>query len=218
MEGEAMLAGARRAAVHSAVTALCAHIGTAVPALPAVQGAHVYGLDAEAVTRYADLAHRVGEENARYALVRTRANRLVRLDLDRWARRDETNPLWRVRYVRARALLCLRIAAAYGEYPVGDHDVVAGRKLADALDAVPGVLTRAAELAEPHRIAEHLERRVALEFAPIASRLTTEPSTSRDAGTRDLRAHRSRLALAARCADAVAAALPLLGVTATDRV
>lgn len=218
MEGDVTLAHARRDAVHAAVTALCAQAGARVPALPAVQGVHLYGTDADVVTRYADLVHRVGEETARYALVRTRANRPVHLDLAQWERRDEVNPLWRVRYARARALLCLRAAAAYGEYPLGDHDVVTERELTDALDAVPKVLTGAAELAEPHRIAEHLERRVAMELAPLASRVATEMSTMRDAGTCERQVYRSRLALAARSADTIAVALPLLGVAAPERM
>lgn len=219
MEGEATLTRARRSAVHSAVAALCAKTGTAPPAPPAVQGVRVCGPDAVTLTTYADLAYRAGEDTATYALVRTRANRPVRLDPARCARRDEGNALWRVRYVRASALLCLRTAAAYGEYPAEDHDVVTHGKLVDALDAVPGVLERAARAGEPHRIADHLERRVAVEFGPVVSSLTTGASIWRDTRTRDRRrAYRCGLALVARCAEAVATALPLLGVAAPDRV
>src|SRR4051812_31626047 len=152
------------------VTAALGRLGVAVDRPPPVQGVRIAGPGAGEITDYGALVDRVGEDAARYALLRTRRTRPVLIDLGIWSRRDERNPAWRVQWIGPRTGDVLAPAAAYGLCPDdGQADCLDGRSGADdqacerlraVLDAVPDVRDAAARYAEPHRLAEHLEREV----------------------------------------------------------
>lgn len=235
------LAAARRQIVADALRRLGAPAGPP----PHVQGVRVIGPDAVAVTTYGALVHEVGDDAARYALMRTRRNRPATVDLAIWSRRDERNPAWRVQWTGPRTADVLATAAAYGLRPDGreTRDGPALRRLRDALDAVPDVRAAAARYAEPHRLAEHLEREIVPAHDAVVDLVRREVSAlaGRDAGcggssggggagnggmftVRDDRtgsgatAYRASLFLLARCVADVADMLAVSGLRLPDRL
>jgi arginyl-tRNA synthetase len=111
-----------------------------------------------------DLVEAVGADAARYALARASVDQQIDLDLDLWSRRTNDNPVFYVQYAHARISSLLRNAADLG-LPLGeaaDVDVAAlvhqrETDLLRALGEFPRVLTAAAELRAPHRVARYLE-------------------------------------------------------------
>ena len=106
-----------------------------------------------------DMVSAIGVDAARYALARYSLDSPIDLDLDLWARRSNDNPVFYVQYAHARIASLLRHAAGSGltrgeEYDGGllthdrEHDLL--KALAD----FPGVVASAAELRQPHRVAE----------------------------------------------------------------
>jgi arginyl-tRNA synthetase len=111
-----------------------------------------------------DLMEAVGADAARYALARASVDQQIDLDLDLWSRQTNDNPVFYVQYAHARISSVLRNAAdlgvALGE--PGDVDVAQltherENVLLRALGEFPRVLTSAAELRAPHRVARYLE-------------------------------------------------------------
>ncbi|SNR44782.1 arginyl-tRNA synthetase [Blastococcus mobilis] len=111
-----------------------------------------------------DLVDAVGTDAARYALARASVDQQIDIDADLWSRRTNDNPVFYVQYAHARISSVLRNAAdlglALGE--AGDVDVaqLAHERESDLLRAIgefPRVLTAAAELRAPHRVARYLE-------------------------------------------------------------
>jgi arginyl-tRNA synthetase len=111
-----------------------------------------------------DLVEAVGKDAARYALARASVDQQIDLDLDLWSRQTNDNPVFYVQYAHARISSVLRNAAdlgvALGE--PGDVDVAQltherENDLLRALGEFPRVLTSAAELRAPHRVARYLE-------------------------------------------------------------
>ncbi|WNV74621.1 arginine--tRNA ligase [Geodermatophilus sp. DSM 44513] len=111
-----------------------------------------------------DLVDAVGADAARYALARASVDQQIDLDLDLWSRQTSDNPVFYVQYAHARISSVLRNAADLG-IALGDPgDVDAGQltherenDLLRALGEFPRVLTSAAELRAPHRVARYLE-------------------------------------------------------------
>jgi len=115
-----------------------------------------------------DLVEAVGKDAARYALARASVDQQIDLDLDLWSRQTNDNPVFYVQYAHARISSVLRNAADLGvatslDPPTpGDVDVaeLTHERENDLLRAVgefPRVLTSAAELRAPHRVARYLE-------------------------------------------------------------
>ncbi|WP_448609877.1 arginine--tRNA ligase [Geodermatophilus sp. URMC 60] len=115
-----------------------------------------------------DLVEAVGADAARYALARASVDQQIDLDLDLWSRQTNDNPVFYVQYAHARISSVLRNAADLGvatslDPPTpGDVDVaqLTHERENDLLRAVgefPRVLTSAAELRAPHRVARYLE-------------------------------------------------------------
>ncbi|SDX80195.1 arginyl-tRNA synthetase [Geodermatophilus africanus] len=111
-----------------------------------------------------DLMEAVGADAARYALARASVDQQIDLDLDLWSRQTNDNPVFYVQYAHARISSVLRNAAdlgvALGE--PGDVDVAEltherENDLLRAIGEFPRVLTSAAELRAPHRVARYLE-------------------------------------------------------------
>ena len=111
-----------------------------------------------------DLVEAVGKDAARYALARASVDQQIDLDLDLWSRQTNDNPVFYVQYAHARISSVLRNAADLGLAlgDAGDVDVaLLGHErendLLRAIGEFPRVLTSAAELRAPHRVARYLE-------------------------------------------------------------
>ena len=110
-----------------------------------------------------DLVGAIGVDASRYALARYSSDSPIDLDLGLWTSASNENPVYYVQYAHART--CRMIANATdlamtlpGEAFDGsllDHD--RDRALLRALADFPAVVSSAAELREPHRIARYLE-------------------------------------------------------------
>jgi len=111
-----------------------------------------------------DLVEAVGIDAARYALARASVDQQIDIDADVWSRQTNDNPVFYVQYAHARISSVLRNAAELG-LSLGDADDVDVAALThvretDLLRAIgefPRILTGAAELRAPHRVARYLE-------------------------------------------------------------
>jgi arginyl-tRNA synthetase len=111
-----------------------------------------------------DLVDAIGVDAARYALARASVDQQIDIDIDLWTRRSTDNPVFYVQYAHARISSVLRNAAdlglALGEAGEVDAAQLAHPREGDLLRAIgefPRVLTTAAELRAPHRVARYLE-------------------------------------------------------------
>jgi arginyl-tRNA synthetase len=111
-----------------------------------------------------DLVDAVGVDAARYALARASVDQTIDIDADLWSRRTNDNPVFYVQYAHARISSVLRNAADLGLTLGEPGDVDAGllvhereNDLLRAVGEFPRVLTSAAELRAPHRVARYLE-------------------------------------------------------------
>ncbi len=111
-----------------------------------------------------DLTDAVGVDAARYALARASVDQTIDIDADLWSRQTNDNPVFYVQYAHARISSVLRNAAdlgiALGDPGDVDTALLAHERENDLLRAVgefPRVLTSAAELRAPHRVARYLE-------------------------------------------------------------
>jgi arginyl-tRNA synthetase len=109
-----------------------------------------------------DLVEAVGVDSARYSLARSSTDSTLDLDLDLISRQDAQNPVFYVQYAHARIASLLRHAADLGVERADDFDaglLVTGPEgdLLRALGDFPRVVSSAAELRAPHRVARYLE-------------------------------------------------------------
>jgi len=111
-----------------------------------------------------DLVEAIGVDAARYALARASVDQQIDIDIDVWTRKTNDNPVFYVQYAHARISSLLRNAADLGLAlgDAGDVDVsrLGHERENDLLRAIgdfPRVLTAAAELRAPHRVARYLE-------------------------------------------------------------
>jgi arginyl-tRNA synthetase len=108
-----------------------------------------------------DLVDAVGVDAGRYAMIRSSVDSTVDIDLDLLARRTNDNPVFYVQYAHARMSSVLRNAAELGITSAGaDLTLLTHEREGDlirTLGEFPRVLTAAAELREPHRVARYLE-------------------------------------------------------------
>jgi arginyl-tRNA synthetase len=116
------------------------------------------------VVLLADLVEAVGPDAARYALARSSVDQQIDLDLDLWSRKSSDNPVFYVQYAHARISSLLRNAAdlglSLGDAADVDVALLGHERESDLLRAIgefPRVLTGAAELRAPHRVARYLE-------------------------------------------------------------
>jgi arginyl-tRNA synthetase len=113
-----------------------------------------------------DLLDLTGVDAARYTLVRSSADTTMDLDVEVVTRQTSDNPVFYVQYAATRAASVLRNAAELGIDLTADADVSLltherEQELLLALAEFPQVVTTAAELREPHRVARYLEEKVA---------------------------------------------------------
>jgi arginyl-tRNA synthetase len=167
-----------------------------------------------------DLVDAIGVDASRYALVRYSSDSNIELDLELWARAAPDNPVYYVQYAHARLASILRNAADLGIAPAGDDDFEPGLlsheregDLLRALAEFPAVVSAAADLREPHRVARYLEATAATfhrfyDVCRVLPQGDEEPSA----------VHRARLLLVEATRIVFARGLGLLGVSAPDRM
>jgi arginyl-tRNA synthetase len=166
-----------------------------------------------------DLVEAIGVDASRYALARYSSDSNIDIDLDLWAKQSNDNPVYYVQYAHARVSGILRNAAELGvEWSTSDFDptLLSHEKEGELLRALaefPRVVTSAAELREPHRVARYLE-----DMAGVYHRFydNCRVLPMGDEETSDL--HRARLVLVAATRTVLANGLGLLGVSAPERM
>ncbi len=111
-----------------------------------------------------DLVDAIGVDAGRYALARSSSDVMIDIDLDVWSRRTNDNPVFYVQYAHARIASLLRNAVDLGvdRGAVADADLalLSTEREGDLLGSLaqfPAVVTAAAELRAPHRVARYLE-------------------------------------------------------------
>ncbi|MCI4659478.1 arginine--tRNA ligase [Cryobacterium zhongshanensis] len=164
-----------------------------------------------------DLVDAVGVDAGRYSLVRSSSDTSLDIDLDLLGKHSNENPVFYVQYAHARTCSVARNAAAAGvertdfapELLVHDSESA----LLGVLQEYPRMVSLAAELREPHRIARYIE-----EVAGYYHRwydncrvipLGDEPVTE---------LHRTRLWLNDATGQVIRNGLGLLGVSAPERM
>ena len=164
-----------------------------------------------------DLVDAVGVDAARYALVRSSADSQLDIDLDLLTKRTNENPVFYVQYAHARTRSVARNAAAAGvdrsafDASLLTHDTES--ILLGVLAEFPRVITQAAELREPHRVARYAEELAGAYHRWYDSCRVTPLG---DETVTDL--HRTRLWLNDATGVVLRNALALLGVGAPERM
>jgi arginyl-tRNA synthetase len=166
-----------------------------------------------------DLVDAVGVDAARYALTRSSSDSAIDIDLDVLSRRSNDNPVYYVQYAHARISSLLRNAAELGiqwELSSFDPSLLTHERegeLLGALGEFPRVVTAAAELREPHRVARYLEELATAyhKFYDVCRVLPRGDEVADDTT-------RARLVLTRATRQVLANGLDLLGVSAPDRM
>jgi arginyl-tRNA synthetase len=163
-----------------------------------------------------DLVEAIGVDASRYALARYSTDVNIDIDLELWARATNDNPVFTVQYAHARVASLLRNAADLGVGAASHPELLTHEKegvLLRALAEFPRVVTAAAELRAPHRVARYLE-----ELAGTYHRFydSCRVLPMGDEQTTDL--HRARLLLVQATRTVLANGLDLLGVSAPERM
>lgn len=108
-----------------------------------------------------DFVEAAGLDSVRYSLSRYPTDSPLTLDLDLITRQSSDNPVFYVQYAHARTCNVVRNAADVGiELDTFRPELLSHDTEADLLTALgdfPRVVSQAAELAEPHRVARYLE-------------------------------------------------------------
>lgn len=164
-----------------------------------------------------DLVDAVGVDAARYALVRSSVDTSLDLDIELLASQTNDNPVFYVQYAHARTRSVSRNAAEAGidreDFDPAALDHPKDGELAGTLARFPAVVTQAAELSEPHRIARYLEE-VASSYHAWYGSCRVIPRAGEDV----TEGHRARLALNDATTQVLANGLRLLGVSAPERM
>ena len=164
-----------------------------------------------------DLVDAVGVDAARYSLVRSSSDSQLDIDLDQLTKRTNDNPVFYVQYAHARThSVALNAAAAGVDRSVFNaalltHD--SEGSLLGILAEFPRVVTQAAELREPHRVARYAEE-VAGAYHRWYDNCRVTPLS--DEPVSDV--HRTRLWLNDATGTVLRNALGLLGVSAPERM
>jgi len=167
-----------------------------------------------------DLVDAIGVDAARYALARYSSDSPIDIDIDLWTRASRDNPVYYVQYVAARTAGVARNAAEVdlhrGDAADFRPELLAHERENDLLKALgefPEVVSTAAELREPHRVARYLED-IAGAYHRFYDNCRVLPVG--DEEVNDL--HRARLWLNDATRTVIANGLGLLGVSAPERM
>lgn len=170
-----------------------------------------------------DLVGAIGVDAARYALARYSSDVNIDLDLELWAKASNDNPVYYVQYAHARTCRMVENAADLGmslDDAVASFDpgLLSHEREGDLLRALaefPRVVTAAAELRAPHRVARYLEDLAAV-FNKWYDTRECRMLPQGDEPVAPVNLARLVLTVAARTV--VANGLTLLGVSAPERM
>jgi arginyl-tRNA synthetase len=167
-----------------------------------------------------DLVDAVGVDAARYALARASVDAAIDLDVDLLTQKSNDNPVYYAQYAHARLCAVQRKAAATGADRGGpeafDPALLAHEREDDLLRMLgefPGVVSTAAELREPHRVAHYLEQ-----LAGAYHRFYDSCRVLPRDGEQATSLTRARLWLTEASRVVLRNGLHLLGVTAPERM
>ena len=166
-----------------------------------------------------ELVDLIGVDSLRYSLTRYPTDSPLTLDVDEITRQASDNPVFYVQYAHARLSSILRNAADLGietDAATFDASRLSHERegtLLRALAEFPRVVSKAAELREPHRVARYLED-TASTFHKFYDHCRVLPFGDEEAS--DL--HRARLTLTAATRVVLRNGLDLLGVSAPERM
>jgi arginyl-tRNA synthetase len=168
----------------------------------------------------AELVELIGVDSLRYTLSRYPVDSPLTLDVEEITRQASDNPVFYVQYAHARLCSILRNGADLGVHPATPDDFDASLLkeereglLLRALAEFPRVVTQAATLREPHRVARYLEE-TAGTFHRFYDVCRVLPQGDEEPA--DL--HRARLLLVDATRQVIANGLALLGVSAPERM
>jgi arginyl-tRNA synthetase len=165
-----------------------------------------------------DMVEAIGVDASRYAMARYSADSPIDLDLDLWTRASNDNPVYYVQYAHARISSILRNAASLGIARGDELDpsLLSHEREADLLKALgdfPSVVSAAAELREPHRVARYLE-----DLAGVFHKFFDSCRVLPLAGEPATELNRARLWLVEASRIVLSNGLGLLGVSAPERM
>jgi arginyl-tRNA synthetase len=165
-----------------------------------------------------DLVEAVGNDAARYSLVRQSMDSDLTLDIDLVTKHDAENPVFYVQYAHARIASLLRNAADLGVERGGDYDasLLSHEREGDLLRALgefPRIVLSATDMDAPHRVARYLE-----ELAGVYHRFYDACRVLPGENGPDIETTRARLWLCEATRVVLHNGLGLLGVSAPDRM
>jgi len=167
-----------------------------------------------------DLIDALGVDAARYSLIRYSVDTTLDLDLDLWTRQTNDNPVFYVQYAHARLASLARNAADLGielgsidDFDPALLDTQRESELIALLAAYPGILSAAADLREPHRVARYLED-LASGYHKFYDAVRVLPRGDEEAGPANV----ARLWLCAATRQVLANGLAVLAVDAPERM
>lgn len=164
-----------------------------------------------------DLVDAIGVDGARYSLVRSSVDSTLDIDLDLWTKQSSDNPVYYVQYGHARLCSIARKAKEAGVTVDGaDVALLEHEKEGDlirTLGEFPEVVSTAAQLREPHRIARYAEE-LASSFHKFYDACQILPKPGEEVEP----LHTARFALAMAARQVLANALGMIGVSAPERM
>lgn len=166
-----------------------------------------------------DLVDEVGVDAARYSLIRYPVDSPLVLDVDLLLRRTNDNPVYYVQYGSARIASVLRNAAELGiqwRRAAFDPSLLGHERENDLLGVLaefPRIVSSAADLREPHRVARYLEY-LATAYHRFYDSCRVLPIGDEPVGP----LHIARLWLCGASRQVLVNGLHLLGVTAPERM
>jgi arginyl-tRNA synthetase len=163
-----------------------------------------------------ELMDLIGVDALRYTLARYPADSPLTLDAAEMTRQASDNPVYYVQYAHARVASLLRNGAELGVDPRSHPELLVHEKEGDLLRALadfPRVVSAAATLREPHRVARYLED-TAASYHRFYDSCRVLPMGEEEIS--DL--HRARLRLVEATRVVLANGLDLLAVSAPDRM
>jgi arginyl-tRNA synthetase len=167
-----------------------------------------------------DLVEAVGVDPARYELIRYSVDSTLDVDLDLLRKHSNDNPVYYVQYAHARLCTMLRGAGDLGLKSTPDADLGAltlpvEGDLIRTIGEFPGLVRRAAEMREPHRVARYLEELAgALHKFYAVREARVLPRGDEEATAANV----ARVTLCEAARQVLANGLALLGVTAPERM
>ncbi|GAF48482.1 arginine--tRNA ligase [Rhodococcus wratislaviensis] len=164
-----------------------------------------------------DLVEAIGVDASRYAMIRSSVDSSIDIDLELWTSTGNENPVYYVQYAHARLSAIARNAADLGiAVTEPDFSLLVSEQEGDlirTLGEYPRVVTSAANLREPHRIARYLEE-LAGAYHRFYGACRILPQGDEEVGP----LHIARLALCDASRQVLSNGLALLGVSAPEQM